>query len=48
MFAPFCPVHGTRVLLFAHNIESMRNTPSGIDVYYRCNCGHNGIWHTGR
>lgn len=48
MFAPFCPVHGTRVLLFADNIRSIRNTSEGINVYYRCNCGHAGVWQTGR
>lgn len=48
MFAPFCPVHGSRVLLFSENIRSVRNTDHGIDIYYRCNCGYLGIWHTGR
>lgn len=48
MFAPYCPVHGSRVLLFADNIESISNTAQGIDVYYRCNCGHTGVWRTGR
>lgn len=48
MFAPFCPVHASRVLLFTNNIEALDNTPDGIDVYYRCECGHHGVWHTGR
>lgn len=48
MFAPFCPIHGSRVLLFADSIEALEKTPTGFDVHYRCNCGHIGVWHTER
>lgn len=48
MFAPFCPVHGSRVLLFAGNIRAIRNSSDGIEVHYRCTCGHEGVWRTGR
>ena len=48
MFARYCPNHEARVLLFAHNIDEVRNTQSGIDVYYHCSCGYEDVWHTGR
>lgn len=48
VFAPYCPVHGSRVLLFSDNVEMVQNTPKGIHVYYECNCGHHGVWHPGR
>lgn len=47
-FAVQCPGHGSSVLMFEHNIQGVVNTPTGIDVHYRCPCGHRGVWHTGR
>jgi hypothetical protein len=47
MFDIFCPREKTRVLLFASNIEAVRNTFQGIEVHYHCHCGHHGIWQTG-
>lgn len=45
MFAPYCPVHKSRVLLFADNIESIYRSTDGLVVRYHCTCGHQGIWH---
>lgn len=44
MFAPYCPVHGSRVLLFVENIEALERTDAGMKIHYRCNCGHEGVW----
>lgn len=35
-------------MLFAGDVEEVRNTQEGIEVRYRCFCGHEGVWHTGR
>lgn len=48
MFAPFCPAHQSRVLLSHGNIELLVNSETGIDIHYRCICGHRGVWRTGR
>ena len=48
MFAKYCPVHNARVLLFADNIDELRNTADGIEVHYTCSCGHHDVWHAGR
>lgn len=48
MFAVDCPKHGTRVLIWTSLVERVRNTPGGIEVDYRCTCGHRGTWSTGR
>ena len=45
MFAPYCPDHGSRVLLFVENIEAIERTSKGIRIRYRCNCGHQGLWN---
>ena len=47
MFDVHCPGHGKRVILFAQHIQSIRNTREGIEVHYRCFCGHEGVWRTG-
>ncbi len=44
MFAPFCPQHHSRVLLSLADIESLHHTDRGIEVHYRCLCGHRGMW----
>ncbi len=47
MFAPYCPVHQSRVLLFADNIEGLRVEDDSVVVDYHCNCGFRGTWHAG-
>lgn len=47
MFAPYCPVHGSRVLLFDDNIERIVRTSEGLQIAYRCNCGYQGLWSPG-
>jgi hypothetical protein len=46
MYAPHCPRHGTRVLLPLDAIE-VTNTAAGIEVRWRCSCGHVGRHLTG-
>lgn len=48
MFDVYCPGHGCRILLFPSDIVKIRNTREGIEVNYRCFCGYEGVWHTGR
>lgn len=48
MFAPYCPNHGHRVLLFVEDIVAVDATPLGIEVTYRCWCGYEGVWLSGR
>jgi hypothetical protein len=47
MFAPYCPTHGSRVLLFDDNIERIVRTSKGLQIAYRCNCGYQGLWFPG-
>lgn len=46
MFAPYCPRHGTRVLLSADDLR-VRTTDHGIEVVWHCSCGHVGRHLTG-
>lgn len=48
MFTVHCARHGARVLIFSSGVERVRNTDKGIEVDYRCTCGHRGTWLTGR
>jgi hypothetical protein len=48
MFSVKCPRHGSDVLLSEQAIESVRNSPDGIEVRWRCHCGHRGSMLTGR
>jgi hypothetical protein len=48
VFDVFCPRHRARVLLSTGNVENLRNTDRGIEVRFRCHCGHRGTWITGR
>lgn len=48
MFDVYCPEHRSRILLFAGDVEEIRNTEEGIEVRYRCPCGYRGVWLTGR
>lgn len=48
MFAVHCPVHEGRVLIWSSLVEAVRNVAGGIEVDYRCTCGHRGTWRTGR
>jgi hypothetical protein len=47
MFAPYCPVHQSRVLLFEDNIERLIRTSAGIQIVFVCNCGYHGTWCPG-
>ncbi|HEY8524403.1 MAG TPA: hypothetical protein VIL48_05540 [Acidimicrobiales bacterium] len=42
MFEVYCPAHRSRVLLAASRIESLRNTPDGPILDWRCWCGARG------
>ncbi len=44
MFAPYCPVHDSRVLLFADSIDAIRSTEDGVEILFHCNCGYEGTW----
>lgn len=44
MFAPYCPVHNSRVLLFADNIDAIHSTDHGMEIQFHCNCGYEGTW----
>lgn len=44
MFAPYCPSHGSRVLLFSESIISLERSSHGMRIRYRCTCGHQGVW----
>lgn len=48
MFDAYCPGHGRKVLLFASDIEEIRNVHGVIEVHYRCFCGCRGVLYTGR
>lgn len=47
MLAVHCPRHGRQVLLGLGQICRIVNTDGGIEVHYRCTCGHEGLWLTG-
>ena len=47
MFSVHCPRHGAEILLSNRHIESIGNTTSGIEVRWRCICGHQGTFLTG-
>jgi hypothetical protein len=46
MFAVYCKGHGSRVLLSNDHIVEISNHDHGIDVRWRCDRGHEGVWHT--
>jgi hypothetical protein len=48
MFTIHCPQHGAEVLLPERRIEALVNTDLGIEVHYRCWCGYEGSFLTGR
>lgn len=48
MFAVYCSVHRSRVLMFPDNIESLVNSPTGVEIHWRCGCGQAGVEHLGR
>lgn len=48
MFDAYCPACRTRRLVFAGQIRGIRNGEAGIRVAYRCWCGADGTWTTGR
>ncbi len=48
MFAVYCEDHGSQVLLSTDHIIDISNHDHGIDVRWRCNQGHEGVWHASR
>jgi hypothetical protein len=48
MFDVDCPGCEARVLLGPRNITAMDNTDAGIVVRWRCRCGSEGSFLTGR
>jgi len=47
MLSVQCPQHDRAVLLDLRQIRGVVNTDRGIEVHYRCTCGHEGVWLTG-
>jgi hypothetical protein len=43
MFDVFCPRHQRQVLLGARSIEHLAHTGTGIELHFRCHCGHEGV-----
>jgi hypothetical protein len=48
MFAVNCPTCGGTRLVTNSQITAIQNTGKGIRVHFRCVCGLDGIWITGR
>lgn len=48
MFAPYCPDHQSRILLFADNIDSIEKGETGLSVRFHCTCGYHGVWSPSR
>ena len=42
MFKVHCPKHGSDVLLFGDNIESLHNRRTGTELRWVCTCGQRG------
>jgi hypothetical protein len=43
VFDVFCSRHRTRILLSPDDIRGLVNHPDGIEVHWRCSCGHVGV-----
>lgn len=39
MFAPYCPRHGSHVLLGYESVIAVEQTPSGPKILLHCHCG---------
>lgn len=48
MFEVHCPTHDSRVLLTTRAILALEPTVAGIELRWRCWCGHVGTTLTGR
>lgn len=48
MYAPYCPRHGSRVLLSWPRLRWLENTPEGIELTFECYCGEHVEVLTGR
>lgn len=48
MFAVYCQGHGRQVLLGNDHIIELSNHDHGIDLRWRCDQGHEGVWHASR
>jgi hypothetical protein len=47
-FAIQCPMEQARVLIFGSQVHQLRNTHAGIEVHFRCVCGNDAVFVTGR
>ena len=47
MFSVECARHGARVLLGPEAVVALVSGLDGIEVHWRCTCGHTGVWRTG-
>lgn len=45
MFAPYCPRHDSRILLFTENIDAIEKGEAGLTIRFHCTCGYRGIWN---
>jgi hypothetical protein len=43
MFRIHCPRHGADILLGPRRITAIHNSPSGVEVHWRCYCGTTGV-----
>ena len=43
MFTVYCPGHDAEILLGIDEITCVDNRPEGIDIYWRCECGAEGV-----
>lgn len=48
MFDAYCPACESRRLVFTSQVRGITNDASGIHVAYRCWCGVESVWTTGR
>jgi hypothetical protein len=48
VFAPYCPTHHSRVLLFAENIDGIDNRDGCPTIHFHCTCGFVGTWRPDR
>jgi hypothetical protein len=48
MFSVHCAGHRSRVILGNRHITGLVNTDHGIEMHWRCRCGHEGMELLGR
>jgi hypothetical protein len=42
-FSAYCDQAGAEVLLGPDNVTDLRDGPLGLELHYRCHCGHEGV-----